>query len=190
MLAQNHALIALGANLPFGDFSPDETIILAMNHLKRLGCRIISKSRLYTTPAFPKGNGSDYVNAAVAIEVPHATKASALLSQLHQVEIAFGRERHRRWAGRTLDLDLLAMGDFVLPDALGQTHWRNLSPEAQMQLAPPTLILPHPRLQDRAFVLVPLAEIAPDWVHPLLQSSVQEMLNALPEQDRAEVLPF
>jgi 2-amino-4-hydroxy-6-hydroxymethyldihydropteridine diphosphokinase len=89
-----------------------------------------------------------------------------------------------------LDIDLLAVGDSVLPDAGMQDLWRNLSPEAQAREAPTGLILPHPRMQDRAFVLVPLADVAPDWVHPRLGQSVRQMLAALPMADRDAVKPL
>ncbi len=91
---------------------------------------------------------------------------------------------------RTLDLDLLAFGDSVLPDAATQDHWRGLPGADQSRLAPDQLILPHPRMQDRAFVLVPLADIAPDWRHPLLGLTVAQMVSRLPAQDRAALVPI
>lgn len=91
---------------------------------------------------------------------------------------------------RTLDLDLIALGDAVLPDAATQAQWRGLDPEAQRRLAPDRLILPHPRLQDRSFVLVPLADVAPDWRHPVLGLTVREMLAARPVAERSEVVPL
>tara|TARA_R110002072_G_scaffold118096_5_gene249366 strand:- start:4317 stop:4589 length:273 start_codon:yes stop_codon:yes gene_type:complete len=89
-----------------------------------------------------------------------------------------------------VDLDLIAMGDTVLPDAKTQALWRKLAFDQQSVRAPNELILPHPRLQDRAFVLVPLADIAPDWRHPLIGKTVREMLNDLPEADKKGVWPM
>jgi 2-amino-4-hydroxy-6-hydroxymethyldihydropteridine diphosphokinase len=91
---------------------------------------------------------------------------------------------------RTLDIDLLAMGDSVLPDPATQDRWRDLAPEDQVRVTPDALVLPHPRLQDRAFVLVPLADVAPGWVHPRTGLSVREMLERLPAQDRDAVKPL
>lgn len=101
-----------------------------------------------------------------------------------------GRTRDTRWGMRTLDLDLIAIGDAVLPDEKTQDHWRFLPPDTQRIAAPDRLILPHPRMQDRAFVLVPLADVAPDWCHPRLNLTVAQMLAALPAQDRDEVVPL
>ena len=116
--------------------------------------------------------------------------APELLSRLHQVEAMFGRERKQRWGMRTLDIDLLALGDVVLPDTATQTQWRNLDAALQARETPDDLILPHPRLQDRAFVLVPLAEVAPDWRHPMLNLTVLQMMAALPAADLAEMRPL
>jgi 2-amino-4-hydroxy-6-hydroxymethyldihydropteridine diphosphokinase len=91
---------------------------------------------------------------------------------------------------RTLDLDLLALGDSVLPDAAVQDRWRNLPAADQARIAPDQLILPHPRMQDRAFVLIPLADVAPDWCHPLLGLTVAQMVSCLPAEDRAAIAPI
>ena len=181
------ALIAFGANLPFGEQRPDVTIVQAIKALAELGLGIESVSKLYRTPCFPRGAGPDYVNAAARVTPRQDLSAQDVLAILHRVEDATGRARGDRWAGRTLDIDLLACGDSVLPDHDTQGRWRNLPFRDQLRLAPDRLILPHPRLQDRAFVLVPLADVAPDWVHPLLGLSVAQMLSRRPADEVATV---
>ncbi len=185
---EKQALVAFGANLSFGKMSPTETISSAIAELESEGVTIFRLSRLYQTPCFPSGAGPDYLNAAVIVTLRHNQSVSEILAALHRVEAKFGRERVQRWAGRTLDLDLLAVGESVLPDLQTFLQWRDLPAEAQGRLAPDQLILPHPRMQDRAFVLVPLAEVAPAWRHPVSGLTVLEMLEMLPAADREAVV--
>ena len=98
-----------------------------------------------------------------------------------------GRERVQRWGQRTLDIDLIAYGDVILPNPEIHAEWRNLPLSEQIEKTPRELILPHPRLQDRAFVLVPLADVAPDWVHPILGRTVTQMRDALDPTALADV---
>ena len=181
-------LIALGANLPRHGCSLSQTLQAAMSRLGELTGVQVSMSRLYRTPCFPAGAGPDYVNAAARLDYPG--EASDLLDLLHGIEAEFGRERVQRWGQRTLDLDLIACGDTVLPDAATQTRWRELAPDAQIATTPDQLILPHPRMQDRAFVLVPLADVAACWMHPVLGLSVAQMLARLPLDERDAVIPL
>jgi 2-amino-4-hydroxy-6-hydroxymethyldihydropteridine diphosphokinase len=180
-------LVAFGANLESGDMTLAQTILAAAGALTLPDVTMVTMSRLFASPCFPAGAGPDYVNAAALVHSP--LDPQAMLAHLHAVEAAFRRERLQRWGRRTLDLDLLA-GDAVLPDAETQTQWRNLAPADQMRLAPSQLILPHPRLQDRAFVLVPLADVAPDWRHPLLDLTVTQMLAQLDPADIRAVTPL
>ncbi len=185
-----HALVALGANLPFGNDQPAETLWKALAALAEEGLSLLGVSRFYATPCFPAGAGPDYVNAAAVLECASSDDLASVLARLHAVEARFGRQRAQRWGMRTLDIDLLAMGDSVLPDVATHDRWRLLPPDDQVRTTPDQLILPHPRLQDRAFVLVPLADVAPDWVHPRSGLSVRQMLEALPAADRDAVKPL
>jgi 2-amino-4-hydroxy-6-hydroxymethyldihydropteridine diphosphokinase len=181
-------LVALGGNQPGTAGPVSETLRMALRMLDARGFRLLALSRFFSTPAHPAGSGPDYVNAAAALasDLP----PQAILAALHAVEAHFGRERHARWAARGLDLDLLAAGAQILPDAATEAAWRALAPAEQALRTPPTLILPHPRLHQRAFVLIPLADIAPRWRHPGLGKSVAEMLAALPEAEKAAIRPF
>lgn len=189
MTAANHPLVAFGANLPQNGHLPKETIAAALAALAVEGLALISTSGIYATPCFPAGAGPDYVNAVAQIDAA-GLPPEAILAALHRIEARFGRTRDSRWAGRTLDLDLIAVGDLVLPDARTHRYWRELPPADQARQAPDQLILPHPRLQDRAFVLVPMCDVAPDWRHPVLGQTARELLAALPAADVAAVTPL
>ena len=132
------AYIALGANL--GD--AQASVLAAMQAIAGLpSTRLIGSSSLYRTAPF-EAAGPDFVNAVVAVLT--RLNVHALLHHLQQLEIDAGRQRAHRNAPRTLDLDILLYGD--------------------ASIASPTLQVPHPRMGERAFVLAPLAEIAPDRV--------------------------
>jgi len=182
------AVIALGANLKLRGREPKMTLQQALVAMAEQGLVIRAASRLYATPCFPPGAGPDYVNAAALIETDRSPQA--VLDLLHRIEADFGRARQQRWGMRTLDLDLVCWGDRVLPDAAGFDHWLSLPPDRQQDAAPEQLILPHPRLQDRAFVLVPMADVAPGWRHPVLGLTVAEMIERLPAEDVAAVTPL
>ena len=133
------ALIGLGGNLGDVRATFDRAIPMIC---ERARSRLIARSSDYGTPPWGDEAQPDFINACIAIET--ALAPLALLDVLHAVEAAFGRDRanERRWGPRPLDLDLLAYDDVTLESD--------------------RLTLPHPRARERAFVLVPLAEIAPE----------------------------
>lgn len=178
-------LICLGSN---ATSSADEVVGIIEGALECIAARfeqVPEISAFYRTPCFPEGAGPDFVNAACRIET--GLRPARILAILHEIEADFGRIRQKRWGQRSLDLDLIAVGNAVLPDAATYTRWLELPLEAQMTQAPEALILPHPRLQDRAFVLRPLSDVAPDWRHPVLGMTVAQMLAERPSAERTEI---
>lgn len=181
---QSIGFLALGANLPTHDRHPRATLTAAMTQIEQ-EMTVLDCSRIFRTPCFPAGAGPDYVNAAIKIE--YRGESVELLHHLHKIEAAFGRLRNGRWASRSLDIDLLFHGNRVAPTKMQFEHWQLLPLEQQMVQTPQQLILPHPRIQDRAFVLGPMMDIAPNWVHPVLGQKIHEMWDMLPAQDRAAI---
>jgi 2-amino-4-hydroxy-6-hydroxymethyldihydropteridine diphosphokinase len=163
-----YTLVAIGANLPSPTHGPPRaTCEAALAELSRRGLRIVRRSRWYESAPVPLADQPWYVNGVVAVETDLSPED--LLALLHDVERQFGRERRELNAARVLDLDLLAYGDVVRPG--------------------PPPILPHPRLAERAFVVLPLADVAPDWRHPVTGQSVADMRRALPAAQAIRPLP-
>lgn len=181
-------VLALGSNQGLEKAGPAEVLGAALTALAENGIRVRRCSRFYRTPCFPAGAGPDYVNAAAVVDT--ALDPAALLAVLHRIEADLGRERRTRWAARTVDLDLIAYGQRVLPDLAGYRAWLDLPTADQAVAAPDRLILPHPRMQDRGFVLIPMRDVAPDWTHPVLGRSVRQFCAALPGDAVKEVQPI
>ena len=164
------------------------TLREALKRLSADSVNVVHVSKFYATPAFPEGSGPDFVNAVVAVET--TLSPTALLAHLHGIERQMGRDRKTRWSARTIDLDLIAFADHVHPGIGAYMTWHDLPLEDQQRLAPDGLILPHPRLQDRSFVLGPLCDVAPEWVHPVLGQSARALFEALAEAERASLKPL
>lgn len=183
--SRKSVLLALGSNLTSQAGPPVETLKTVLQRLSERGATIRAVSPFYATPAFPIGNGPDFVNAALCAEADW--DPAQWLEVCHGIEAELDRERTERWGARTVDIDLIAIENLVLPDPVTHARWRSLPLSDQLTETPSELILPHPRLQDRAFVLVPLETVAPDWVHPLLGMTVAEMRAALDPAELAQV---
>jgi 2-amino-4-hydroxy-6-hydroxymethyldihydropteridine diphosphokinase len=150
-------LIALGANMPSRAGPPALTLKAALAALTAAGVDVLKVSSFFETAAWPDPADPPFTNAAASLRT--SLQPVAVLELLHAIETDFGRVRSRKNAPRTLDLDLLAYGDVILDE--------------------PGLILPHPRLAERRFVLEPLAEIAPGWRHPVTGLTPAQMLATL-----------
>jgi 2-amino-4-hydroxy-6-hydroxymethyldihydropteridine diphosphokinase len=152
--------IAFGAN----EGRPSAAFGKASARLSARGVKIMDMSGLWQSPAWPRGSGQpDYVNSCARVEFGGASET--LLAILHQTEAEFGRIRTTKNAPRPMDLDLL--------DFKGQQH------------ATITITLPHPRLMERGFVLLPLSQVAPHWSHPATGESIGLAIAKLPLADIA-----
>lgn len=184
----SNVLVAVGAN-----DHKDRSVLLsrirsALNDIDSLHIATRAVSRFYTTPCFPVGAGPDYVNAALLLST--SLSPDALLAHLHAVEAAYGRTRTLRWGQRSLDLDIIGFDDLILPDRATWAAWRDLPLAAQLNSVPDRLIVPHPRVQERGFVLIPLNDIAPDWRHPVSGQSARDMLATLPDSEKSQITPL
>ena len=159
-------LIALGANLASAAGGPQQTLEAALKRLEANAVRVVARSRWYRTAPVPVSDQPWFVNGVARVET--TLEPAALLALLRRVEEEFGRQRTVRNAARTLDLDIIDYDGRV---------------ENTLELT-----LPHPRMQDRAFVLLPLAEIAPAWRHPTLGKTVESLVLALPPEQKAETM--
>lgn len=156
-------LIGIGGNLVSAVYGPPRaTCGAALEALESRGTRIAARSRWYESAPVPISDQPWYVNAVVAVET--ALGPEDLIAELLAVEAVLGRERGELNAARIVDLDLVAYDDRIL---IGETREQ------------PNV--PHPRLAERAFVLLPLADIAPDWRHPATGQGLSDMISALPK---------
>ena len=163
-------LIGVGSNIPGPQgATPRQNCHNALKLLEDSGVTISRRSRWYRSAPIPPSDQPWFINGVVAVEAA-SLEPEPLLELLHQIELEFGRRRSQPNAPRPLDLDIL---DF---------DGRITSPDANV-------VLPHPRMHQRAFVLMPLSEIAPDWRHPVIGDTVFDLIAALPDDQFIEPVP-
>jgi 2-amino-4-hydroxy-6-hydroxymethyldihydropteridine diphosphokinase len=163
----NSIFVGVGANLTHERYgTPRQTLEAALQELGHRRIRTLRISSWYRTAPVPASDQPWYVNAVT--EVAADVAADALLAELHAVEAEFGRRRTVPNAARPIDLDLLDYHGEIAPGGPGRAT------------------LPHPRMIGRAFVLRPLADLAPDWCHPVTGQPIGELLAALPADQVAE----
>lgn len=185
-MAGSRCLIAFGGNLASHFGPPARTLRMALCRFPGHGIRVLRRSRWYANPAWPPGAGPDFVNGAVLAE--SALPKRKLLQALRRVEAGFGRRALARSGPRRLDLDLLGCGGRVSPR---RARWRQFAArEAVSRTGRPNLLLPHPALHQRPFVLIPLRDVAPRWRHPVLGRHISVLCAQLDSAQRAEVIPL
>jgi len=167
-------LVGLGANLPSAAGQPGETLTAAIDLIATEGVRITQVSSFYETTALPPSGQPNFVNGVFAAET--SLTAKDVLKLFQSIETKFGRKPGERWSARTLDIDLLSYGETILPNFGVWEEICNSKDPAAILEEP---IVPHPRLHKRAFVMIPLLEVAPNWFHPCLKMTAGKLAESL-----------
>ncbi len=172
MNTDNFILIGLGANIPhIAGSHLSKNLEKALELLVARGIRINRRSSWYRSSPVPPSGQPWFFNGVAAIEF--SGTPDELMGLLHDVEYEMGRKRRLRNESRVIDLDLIAFGRVIISQR--QPGGRR------------SLVLPHPELHKRAFVLRPMAEIVPNWSHPVLAKGVNELLSELPSGQSIEL---
>jgi len=184
----NNYLIALGSNLHLAQLSKVEILEKALLAMREWEINVIGVSTWWESRASPAGSGPNYINGV--IKALSKLTPDETLQCLKKIERYFGRKESKRWGSRTLDLDLLDCNNMILPTKMIFMKWFSLSVELQLKSEPRQLILPHPRIQDRLFVLKPLLEVSPNWIHPVLGKKAQELMEETVWMAQDSLNPF
>ena len=163
-------ILSLGSNLSskFGDRF--KNLEIAMNYLEGYGILIEKKSSFYETPSYPNMNDPKFIN--VIISVKTKLPPIDLMSVLIHIEEKLGRRRNKKNDPRTCDIDIIDYEQKII-----NFKYRDLD-----------LIVPHERMRSRNFVLFPLIEIIPNWIHPQTKENISDIIKKLSNEDRKSVL--
>jgi 2-amino-4-hydroxy-6-hydroxymethyldihydropteridine diphosphokinase len=164
-------LIGLGSNLTTDEYVTSKKILeAAIVQLNENNISVSNRSSFYETEPVPKSDQPWFVNAVVQVDT--ALNATDLLKCLHDIEHSLGRVRRERWEARIIDLDLLCYNDDIYPS---KDQWKNVSKD----IDPNCVVIPHGRLHERDFVLIPMKDVAPNWIHPIFGKTTKNMLEQL-----------
>jgi 2-amino-4-hydroxy-6-hydroxymethyldihydropteridine diphosphokinase len=152
----NISFLLIGGN----DGDRKANLARALDYIEEAGCNILRKSALYETAPWGKTDQNDFFNQAVQVQT--SLDASTLMDTLLGIEEKMGRKRLEKYGSRIIDIDILFFNDVII--------------------RLPGLIVPHPEIQNRRFVLAPMEEIAPDHMHPALHRSIRELLEICPDK--------
>ena len=150
--------LALGANLASRIGTPRRTLEESLRRIEAAGVAVLRVSPWYASKPMLGADQPRYVNGVA--ELGTRLDPGGLLDLLHGIESSLGRQRRERWASRTIDLDIVDFRGLVSSG--------------------PSPVLPHPGARERLFVLLPLEDLAPDWVHPQTQQPIRRLIEALP----------
>jgi len=159
----NISFLLIGGN----EGDPRAQLAKAGENIERSGCRILRRSSLYETAAWGKTDQNDFLNQA--LQIGTSLEAPVLMDILLGIEEKMGRRRLEKYGSRIIDIDMLFFNAEIIHA--------------------PRLFIPHPEIQNRRFVLVPMEEIAPDYRHPVLHQTIRELLAVCPDQLEVRRLP-
>jgi len=153
-------ILALGSNLPFGSNTPKQNLECVYDLLELEGIKILKKSKIYFSEAYPNKLDPLFCNSAIFIETN--LKPFDLLNIVLKIEKKFGRERKVKNSPRTLDIDIICYDNLILNDE--------------------NLQIPHPNIQDRLFVLMPICDLNENWKHPIHSKTALEFIKSFSEE--------
>lgn len=161
-MTKSDVFLSLGSNM--GDRGAN--LQAALTDLEQWGVKVLRSSSIYETEPFGKKDQANFYNMVAQVETDKSPPD--LLTVIFAIERSLGRERKEKWGPRTIDIDILYYGDVIYDDG--------------------NLMIPHLHLEDRSFVLIPLLEIAPHFIHPMIGKTTEELLKECKDEGKVTLL--